>query len=1287
MENCPLNTVVGTLTAVDVDVGESHTFELVSGTGSSDNMGFVIWGNQLVAPYGISIEGVVVDFETDPRTFSIRVKTKDAALNAYEQVLIIHMTDDRTEDGDGDGLTEAQEEDTYGTSDAVYDTDMDGVGDGIEVAASTSATNGSVWPANAVLAWGDEHIQELRGAVDSDTLSIVTGQNYSLILQNNGTVRTSEGLNFFGQTTVPSGLTNVTAVAAGGDFWIGDSAFSLALKSDGTLVTWGCNTSGQRDIPVGLSGVIAISAGRVHGLALKGDGTVSAWGGNDFGQSTVPAGLSNVIAVAAGGYHSLALKTDGSVVAWGSNFNGEIWEPVTAPAGLSDVVAISAGRFHSLALRSDGTVVAWGYNLNGQASVPGGLSGVTAVSAGGFHSLALKSDGSVVAWGMNGKGQALVPPSAQDHVKLISAGILHNFALRRSNLFPEITSSAFISAAPGVVVSHQIVVANATPTQFSATGLPAGLSINPTNGLISGEAMAAARKSVGIRVVTDKGVLTQVMWVGISSGVSPTDIALSPQAVTENRPDGSLVGTLSATDPDSGDSHTYELIAGTGSVDNARFRIFGNQLLVNQKLDRDFETNPGAFSVRIRVRDGSLNPFEKSLSIQFLDDRSEDADADGLTEAQEEDINQTSDLLYDTDGDGFGDGYEVAHGTSPSAAASFPTGTLLVAWGSNDNGQTNIPANVGNVTNLAAGWGHSLALRDDGTVVAWGRNSEGQTVVPGGLSGIVAIAAGDFHSMALRSNGTVAAWGGNTDGQTTVPPELTDVIAIAAGSYHSMALKRNGTVVAWGYNDFGQVTVPGGLTNVVSIAAGAFHNLALKSDGTVIAWGSNWTGATTIPSGLSRVVDISAGAYHSIALKYDGTVTVWGDSSSGQGFLAASAGDGIGISAGWLHSALLKSDGLPTLWGSNDNGQTNVPLEARNLKLLVAGDFHNLALRQSTGFPEITNHAPVLAWPGDVVSHQIVVTGATPSHFEAMGLPAGLSIHPTTGLISGTVVTGGRAAVRIMADTNKGSLGRVLWIDTADGHPPTNMALTSGPVTENSPVSTVVGTFSATDPDAGDTHTYQLISDGTNTDNRYFLVSGNQLVVGPGFDRDFETYPANLSIRVVVTDSALNTFVKLFTIPFLDDRTEDADGDGFSEALEEDVLHTSDSIFGDYATTDADGDGVPPLIEYAFNLSTTAADGHVRLGGAGSTVGLPATSFVADGLGHKKLRIEYLRRIGSGLTYTPQFSSGLSAADWQAATQAVQITPINGSWERCLIEDSQFTPGSAKRFGRIAVKP
>lgn len=66
----------------------------------------------------------------------------------------------------------------------------------------------------------------------------------------------------------------------------------MALRSDGTVVAWGSNLGGmtgnvvsnQSTVPAGLSNVVAIAAGGYHNLAVKSDGAVVAWGRNFEGQ-------------------------------------------------------------------------------------------------------------------------------------------------------------------------------------------------------------------------------------------------------------------------------------------------------------------------------------------------------------------------------------------------------------------------------------------------------------------------------------------------------------------------------------------------------------------------------------------------------------------------------------------------------------------------------------------------------------------------------------------------------------------------------------------------------------------------------------------------------------------------------------------------------------------------------------------------------------------------------------------------------------------------------------------
>lgn len=1283
-EFSPEETLVGYLTAIDPDVGDSHTFSLVAGTGDDDNADFYIDENELRTSFFYEN-----DFETDPWVFTIRVRATDSTGQTIEKVFLIQVTDDREEDVDGDGLTEAQEEDVYGTSDLDRDSDDDGVADGAEAAAGTAPNNPAVWPPTALVGWGKQDQYELSTAVSGDLAAFSTSQHLSLALNPAGGLTVWGGWNYYDQLAPPAGLSDVVGLAAGGDDWPEDSGFGLALQNDGALVAWGYDSEGEFQIPAGLGPVVAVAAGRSHALALKADGTVAAWGANHFGSLAPPEGLADVVAVAAGGFHSLALKGDGTVVEWGRIFDGSKWIPPKVPTGLADVVAISAGNFHSAALRSDGTVVAWGNNQNGQASVPAGLAGVTRIAAGGFHTLALRNDGAVVAWGRNDNGQINVPPAAQSGVVMIAAGMQHSIALRQASGFPAITSSPTIQVEPGANLQYTVTVANAgaeTPV-FSALGLPAGLSIDPATGIISGAVAAAARRSFLIQVRLGGRTLTQAAWIGISQGSAPTALALAPAALTEGSLAGTVVGTLSAVDPDEADSHTFEWVDGTGGTDNAMFRIEGDQLILNEDVTRDFEQNPAGFSIRVRARDSSLNPCEQVIALQFLDNVNEDADGDGLTQAEEAGY-ATSDVKKDTDGDGFGDKFELDRNFSPTNPAQFPSGRMVVGWGNGAFQQEIPPLAVADFIDVSAGERHSVGLRSDGTVAAWGSNDVGQAAVPSGLADVIAVEAGQLHCLALKRDGTVVAWGDNLDGQTNVPAGLTGVIAISTKGCHNLALKADGTVEAWGFDGDGQCQVPENLTGVVAVAAGEFHSLALKNDGTVAAWG--WVGAIDVPEGLDGVIALAGGGYHSLALRHDGSVVAWGDNLDGQSALPENLAGVTAISAGRRHSLALKADGTLVAWGANDYGQLNVPAEAIQARRIEAGDFHNLVIRQQGGFPAFVDVSPVRSWPGESVSRVFSMQTAVPGNangtpYSAIGLPAGLSIDSATGEVAGAIATGERRAARIAVETNLGTFAQVVWFDTASGVAPVGIGLATSPISETSPAGLLVGVLNTVDPNLGDSHTYEIPYSAQHPFNSRFTVSGDQLVLTLPLGADFESNDGKITILVTVIDAGNNRYDQEFTLQLTDDRSEDADSDGLSEAIEEDVFGTSDLKYDDLGTADGDKDGVPGVIEYASNLDPKVAGPPQRLiPGAGSTAGLPCIGLVTGGDGKQRLRLEYLRKLGGELTYTPQFSSGLAAGQWVNAGVPV-VTPVNAQWERCVVEDSVSMDQSTRRFGRVAV--
>ncbi len=306
-------------------------------------------------------------------------------------------------------------------------------------------------------------------------------------------------------------------------------------------------------------------------------------------------------------------------------------------------------------------------------------------------------------------------------------------------------------------------------------------------------------------------------------------------------------------------------------------------------------------------------------------------------------------------------------GLAVAPAQAVSSGTAL-GWGSDYYGESSPPAGLAgkDVTAIAAGYFHSLALTTDGQVTAFGDNDQGQSNVPASLSSqtVTAIAAGGYHSLALTTDGQVTAWGSNGQGESNVPASLASqtVTAIAAGYDYSVALTSDGQVTAWGQNMFGQSSIPASLSSqtVTAISAGYGHVLALNSDGHATAWGRNDYGQTNLPASLSSqtVTAISGGDLHSLALTSDGQVTAWGYNDNGETNVPAGLASQTvtAIAAGGYHSLALTSDGQVTAWGWNIHGQTTVPAAPGGAPYtaIAGGVYNSLGIVASNEFTTAT---------------------------------------------------------------------------------------------------------------------------------------------------------------------------------------------------------------------------------------------------------------------------------------------------------------------------------------------
>ncbi len=861
------------------------------------------------------------------------------------------------------------------------------------IAASDSVSLGLRADGN-VVAWGINSSGQTNVPSDlSNVIAIAAGPYHGLALRDDGTVA-AWGEMFYGQAAPPPGLNEVEAIGCG-------NGFDLAARSDGTVALWGVEW-GLTNIPPAASNVVAVAGGYSHALALRADGTVFGWGDNSYGQVSGPAAESNIIAIAAAHYNSVLLKTDGSVRAFGINFAAQ----TNVPSAVSNAIAIGTAYGRSYCITADGNVIGWGQNDWGQLSPPASATNLLSVAAGNSHTVVLKNTGISISkqpqgltvaagtsitftveafgvssltyqWALNGTN---IPGSTDTSLSVTNAqdADAGDYSVSvRSTIGENLSAPARLSVlSPPRFVEQpasQIIPADSNVTFWAqATGTPPLRYQWFANGV-----MLAGMTATNLTLTDLTAAATNTYQLGVTNAYGSITsapallIVLAPPQILAQTINQSLVTTSNASFAVSASGtaplsyrwqfNEADILAATNSVFSltdaqpssaGSYRVivtnaFGAvtsapAFLIVLPLSPTIVSSPTNRSVTA----GSSVPFglvaagAAPLSFQW---RRDGAPLPGNTVPTFNIPNvQGSDAgIYDAI-------VTNNFGAVTSAPASLQVGpnANVVAWGLNDRGQTNVPADLTNIVAVAADFSHVLALRADGTVTGWGANDYGQLNIPVGLANVVAVAAGNYHSLALRSDGTVVGWGGNTYGQALPPAGLSNVIGIAAGTIYSLALKNDGTVIGWGYNLYGQASAPSDLTNAVAVAAGSEHSLALRSDGTVAAWGMYYGDGT----GISNVVAVSGKTFHFLLLRNDGTV-VGAESKAVEGpsnVVAVSAG-GYSISA-QPHNLAILSNRTVSAWGVNNYGQESPPPGLSNVIGISAGYYFSVAVKGGSEF-------------------------------------------------------------------------------------------------------------------------------------------------------------------------------------------------------------------------------------------------------------------------------------------------------------------------------------------------
>ena len=202
------------------------------------------------------------------------------------------------------------------------------------------------------------------------------------------------------------------------------SETTLALRSDGTVVIWGCKD--LRPTPVDVpEPVTAIANGDYSHFAVGQSGQLYAWGyqrleglPRKIDTPVAVPGVTDVAQVATSGGRALVLKRDGTMLALGDKRAQPLLVPRDGASatieGVTGIVAVSLSPRVALALRNDGRVLSWGeewLGVLGRTTLPieaprtvDRVHAIAAIGAGGPGAFALGKDGALWTWGANWYG-------------------------------------------------------------------------------------------------------------------------------------------------------------------------------------------------------------------------------------------------------------------------------------------------------------------------------------------------------------------------------------------------------------------------------------------------------------------------------------------------------------------------------------------------------------------------------------------------------------------------------------------------------------------------------------------------------------------------------------------------------------------------------------------------------------------------------------------------------------------------------------------------------------------
>ncbi|GGD05038.1 cadherin domain-containing protein [Pyruvatibacter mobilis] len=1045
--------VVGTLTTTDPDAGDTHTYAV------SDDR-FEVVDGQLKLKDGVSLDHEAAD------TISLDVTTTDAGGLSRTETFTISVSD----------------ENEVATDIALDNSSVD------ENAAGAVVGNFTTVDPDA----GDTHTY----AVSDDRFEVVDGQ-----------LKLKDGVSLDHEAADTISL-DVTTTDAGG--LSRTETFTISVGDENEVAT---------DIALDNTSVAENAAGAVVGNLTTTD--------PDAGDTHTYTVSDDRFEVVDG---QLKLK-DGVSLDHESADTVSLDVTTTDAGGLSrtETFTISVGDENEVAtdIALDNTSIA----ENAAGAVVGNLS-TTDPDVGDSHTYAVSDDRFEIVDGqLKLKGGVSLDHEAADTISLnvttTDAGGLSRTETFTISVGDENEVATDIALDNNSVAENAAgaVVGNLTTTDPDAGDTHTYAVSDDRFEVVDGQLKLKdgvsldheASDTISLNVTTtDAGGLSRTETFTIAVGDEnevATDIALDNNSVAENDA-GAVVGNLSTTDPDAGDSHTY-------TVSDDRFEVVDGQLKLKDGVSLDHES-ADTISLDVTTTDaGGLSRTETfTISVSDENEVATDIALDNNSVA-ENDAGAVVGNLSTTDPDA-GDSHTY---TVSDDRFEVVDGQLKLKDGVSLDHEAADTISLDVTTTDAGGLSRTetftISVGDENEVatdIALDNNSVAENAAGAVVGNLTTTDpdAGDTHTYAVSDDRFEVV-----DGQL----KLKDGVSLDHEAADTISLDVT-TTDAGGLSRTETFTISVGDENEVATDIALDNNTVAENDAGAVV-------------GTLTTTDPDAGDTHTYAVSDDRFEVIDGQLKLKDGVsLDHESADTVSLNVTTTDAGgLSRTETFTISVGDENEVATDIALD-------------NTSVAENAAGAVVGNLTTTDPDAGDTHTYAV-----SDDRFEVVDgqlkLKDGVSLdHESADTVSLDVTT-----------TDAGGLSRTETFTISIGDEnevATDIALDNTSVAENA-AGAVVGTLTTTDPDAGDTHTYAV------SDDRFEVVDG-QLKLKDGVSLDHEAADT-ISLDVTTTDAGGLSRTETFTIS-VDDENEVATDIALDNTSV--AENAAGAVVGNLSTTDPD---------------------------------------------------------------------------------------------------------------------